>query len=190
MRLKMRYDDNNIVGCVSNISDKKAQAGGLRQWGINVLVFISFFLFLCNLQTESQGLGVPSLDSLYLQQLIIKKNEDCGINKHKNKFSFSISYDFNDSISVFIDEKKIYNGTLKYLLPDTTSTLYPYNRVLLSFSRRNIISKHPECKICFWWSRRIIRFRLTPQAEFYILEILKDKKLWYLRLANAYPWPD
>jgi len=108
----------------------------------------------------------------------------------KNFFFIALNYEFEDSISVMIGKKELYHGQLNYVQLDSNATHYPYNRVILKFSKKKLLSENSKCELFFWDSKLRTRFFLQKNTNFYILEIRKKPLNWYLTYSNAYPWTD
>lgn len=128
-------------------------------------------------------------DSFHMQELVIKKNVSQEFKRNKESFYLAFNYNFSDTISILIENKNIYNGRIEYLEADSNSTLYPYNRKLLKFSKNKIHQKS-KCQIIFWESKKIVDFYLYRRISYYTLDMLKNKPVWFLNLLNVYPWSD
>jgi|GEM_PF-5817171 len=167
-KLKQLFQDNNQL--------IKTLAFGL------LLLFKSFFICAQN-KSEIK-------DKIHLQNIILAKDKiDKGDRTSDNPyFHIAFDYDYGDSISLFVKGKNIYNVRLNYV-PDTSTSFYPYNRMLLKLSNKQI-SKHSKCEIVFRISRRRAAFRLNRKFEYYSLEVLKNASTWKLTYSNTYPWPN
>lgn len=129
-------------------------------------------------------------DSFNLQTLVIKNNAKQKLNGNKNSFYIAFNYDFEDSISVWINNDNVYNGKLKYSQVDSNSSVFPYNRSLLKLPDKSKNFYKAKCQILFWRSRKKVEFYVYPKIGYYILEVLGNKHVWYLSLSNVYPWTD
>jgi hypothetical protein len=147
-----------------------------------LLLFKSSFIYAQN-KSEIK-------DRAHLQNIILTIDKIDKANRTSDNPYFHIAFDYNygDSISLSVKGKNIYNIRLKYV-PDTNTSFYPYNRALLKLSKKQI-SKHSNCQIIFWNSKRRVTFRLNRKFEYYSLEVLKNASTWKLSYSNTYPWPD
>src|SRR5262249_35636448 len=139
---------------------------------VKILGF-SLFLSLCNLGSYAQPNERLGADSFQLQNLTITKDKNRKTGEHFDTVNFYVAfnYDYSDSISVFVDGKNVYDVNLNYVKPDTSNTLYPYNRKLFKFPKTKI-GKSSKCLIVFENSKKKVIFCLDNRFIFYTLEVL------------------
>lgn len=162
---------------------------------INPMIRGSLFILTLLVLQDSiviaqQNNEIHSLDSFHIQKLVIRNDLDKSQKGNKDFFYFAFNYDYGDSISIYIKDKSVYNGKLVYREVDSNSTLFPYNRMLLRFSKKYLNCRKSNCRIIFWHSRKIINLNLLRKIEYFSFGIQKNSDEWHLTLLNTYPWTD
>ena len=110
-------------------------------------------------------------------------------NGHDTLKYIAISYDFSDSISVFVNDKFIQSFPLVWVQPDSSTTIYPFNRRLIKLDHLDFRRKR-ICVLFFHRSNQHMVFAIKRRYQYYGITIQSRANEWELMKLNTLPWPD
>jgi len=155
-------------------------------------LFIVIILLIC--LTPCTGQDIHTLATIDNGAYIKKPIKIEKINSKEVKgisgFYVALEYDFDDSISIFLDKKLISIYSLHYKLPKENVANYPNNRLLINLDKKVKIINYKSCTIIFQKKKAYVNFKLSKRYSFYNLGASNNLSIWSLYLGNTYPWTD
>lgn len=111
----------------------------------------------------------------------------------KGSLLLCLNYDFEDSISICINNNSILTSHLKFTKLDSSNSHFPYNHAVIDLgklSTSSLVTLNQLCIIRFSNSRKRVEFKIQKRFSCYSLEISTKTDIGYLYCLNSLPWPD
>jgi len=151
------------------------------------IIIFTLIFFTSQLKGQSVYKSIPINDKFSKKEIVIKK--DLSLNTPSSLSCYlALQYDFQDSIFIYIGGKLVSKYNLRYILPDTDASIYPYNRKILKLSQNCQSDYGKYCTMVFPNKKIIAEFILCKGVTYYSLGMKEKSTRWNMIFLNSFPW--